>query len=130
MTYRLRGALRVTAFLAALALVGLWGVFLRAAFATALGGVPAPGAFMVTLIFGGIAVAGGVAALRDAPVAVTLSGLISLLPVGLYLALFPGVTRWIGMLDGMLLGLGLALMRAEVPSSRPCASNGSHGPPP
>lgn len=97
--------------MAALALVGLWVLFLRAAFATALGAVPAPGAFVVTLIFGGIAVAGGVAALRDVPVAVMLSGLISLLPVGLYLTLFPGVTRWIGVLDGALLGIGLALMR-------------------
>ena len=111
MKRRWRRALRGVAFLVALALVGLWALFLRAVFATAFGAVPAPGAFVVTLIFGGIAVAGGVAALRDVPAAVVLSGLISLLPVGLYLTLFPGVTRWIGVLDGVLLGIGFALMR-------------------
>jgi len=98
--------------------VGLWFAFLRTAFAGSPGGVPAPGAFIVTLIFGGLAIAGGVAAVRDVPVAVALTGLISLVPVGLYLGMFPGPTRWIGVLDAALFGIGLVLMRSEVISSR------------
>jgi hypothetical protein len=83
---------------------------------------------MVTLIFGGLAIAGGVAALRDVPVAVALTGLVSLLPVGLYLGMFPGSTRWIGVLDAVLLAIGVALMRSErvIP---PPASPGSDPPP-
>jgi hypothetical protein len=77
------------------------------------GGAPAPGAFMVTLIFGGVAVAGGMAALRDVPVGVALTGGVSLVPVGLYLTLFPGPTRWIGVLDAALLAIGIVLMRTE-----------------
>ena len=105
--------LRGVAFLVSLALVVLWLAFLRQAFETSQGGVPAPGAFVVTLIFGGIAIAGGVAALRDVPVAVVLTGLISLLPVGFYLAMFPGTTRWIGVLDAALLAIGIVLLRSD-----------------
>ena len=106
-----RSLLRALAFLCALALVGFWIRFLLETFASATGGVPAPGAFVVTMIFAGIALAGGVAALRDAPAAVALAGLLSLIPVGLYLMLFPGTTRWIGVLDACMLVSGVILMR-------------------
>jgi hypothetical protein len=105
--------------LISLALVALWLLFLRDAFTTVPEGIPltprapAPGAFMVTLIFGAVAVAGGMAALRDVPVGVALTGGISLVPVGLYLLLFPGPTRWIGVLDAALLAIGIALVRTE-----------------
>ena len=109
---RLRLWLRGAAFLASLGLVGLWIAFARVTFAASPGGVPAPGAFVVTLMFGGVALAGGIAALRDVPVGVAITGLIGLVPVGLYLALFPP-TRWITLLDAALLGIGIVLMRTE-----------------
>ena len=97
----------------------LWLFFLRMAFTTSPDGIPiprgtpAPGAFMVTGIFGAVAVAGGIAALRDVPVGVAITGGISLFPVGLYLSLFPGSTRWIGLLDLAMLVIGIVLMRTE-----------------
>ena len=48
-----------------------------------------------------------------APGAVVLTGLVSLLPVGLYLAMFPGATRWIGVLDAVLLAIGIVLLRSD-----------------
>jgi hypothetical protein len=109
----------VLAFLIALGLIALWVLFLRMAFTTSPDGIPiprgtpAPGAFLVTAIFGGVALAGGLAALRDAPVGVAISGGISLFPVGLYLTLFPVPTRLIGVLDAALLVIGIVLMRTE-----------------
>ena len=55
--------------------------------------MPAAGAFVVALV----ALAGG----------------LSLVPVGLYLMLFPGPTRWIGLLDAGMLVIGVALARAD-----------------
>jgi hypothetical protein len=107
-----RKTLRYAAFTIALALVALWFRFLQATFAGSLGGVPAPGAFVVTVLFSGVAIAGGVAALRDVPVAVALTGFLSLVPVGLYLLLFPGATRWIGVLDAAMLAIGLVMLRS------------------
>jgi hypothetical protein len=111
--------LRVTAFLISLGLIALWLLFLRMAFTTGPDGIPiprgtpAPGAFLVTAIFGGVALAGGIAALRDVPVGVAITGGISLFPVGLYLTLFPVPTRLIGVLDAALLVIGIVLMRTE-----------------
>jgi hypothetical protein len=44
---------------------------------------------------------------------VVLAGGLSLIPVGLYLMLFPGPTRWIGLLDAGMLVIGVALVRAD-----------------
>ena len=126
----MRLALRVAAFLISLALVAMWFAFLRAAFASSTGGVPAPGAFVVTLIFSGIALAGGVGALRDVPVAVALTGLVSMLPVGLYLMVFPGPTRWIGVLDAALLMIGITLLRQGDPEEAVEGTDGFSSPPP
>lgn len=126
----MRPVLRGVAILASLALVGMWIVFLRAAFAGSVGGVPAPGAFVVTLMFAGIAIAGGVAAARDLSVGVAISGFVSLVPVGLFLVLFPP-TRWITLMDLVLLGTGIALIRTErwVTRPEPPESLGSDPPP-
>ena len=113
----IRKGLNAAAFVISLALVVLWLRFLQATFAGSPGGVPAPGAFGVTLLFSAVAITGGVAALKDVPVAVALTGFLSLVPVGLYLLSFPGSTRWIGVLDAAMLAIGVVLMRGgEAPA--------------
>ena len=94
----------------ALALVGFWVRFTRDTFAGSSGGVPAPGAFLVPLLFAGIAIAAGVSAIKGNGVAVVLSGLLSLVPVGFYLLLF-STTRPIGLLDAALVVLGVVMLR-------------------
>jgi len=59
-----------------------------------------------------------VAAVRDVAVGVVISGLVSLVPVGLFLGLFPP-TRWITLLDLCLIGIGVALVRTDASFSRP-----------
>lgn len=124
-----RLVLRVIAFFVSLALVGAWLTFLRASFGGSVGGVPAPGAFVVTLMFCGVAVAGGVAALRDLSVGVAISGFVSLVPVGLYLSLFPP-TRWITLFDLVLLGIGVLLIRGERVSPPEWPESPGSDPPP
>jgi hypothetical protein len=75
--------------------------------------MPAAGVFVVALVFTGLALSGGVAAVRDVPIVVVLAGGLSLIPVGFYLMLFPGPTRWIGLLDAGMLVIGVALVRAD-----------------
>ena len=108
----MRASLRAAAALCALALALQWIRFVREVFAAA-SGMPAAGAFVVALVFTGLALSGGVAAVRDVPVVVALAGGLSLIPVGLYLMLFPGPTRWIGLLDAGMLVIGVALVRAD-----------------
>ena len=108
----MRASLRAVAALCALALVLQWIQFVREVFAAA-SGMPAAGAFVVALVFAGLALSGGVAAIRDVPVVVALAGGLSLVPVGFYLMLFPGPTRWIGLLDTGMLVIGVALARAD-----------------
>ena len=107
-----RASLRAAAAMCALALVVQWIQFVREVFAAA-SGTPAAGAFVVALVFTGLALSGGVAAVRDVPVVVALAGGLSLIPVGLYLMLFPGSTRWIGLLDAGMLVIGVVLARSE-----------------
>ena len=107
------------AFLISLGLIVLWLLFLRMAFTTGPDGIPmprgtpAPGAFIVTGLFGAVALAGGIAALKDVPVGVAITGAVSLVPVGLYLMLFPVPTRLIGLLDVAMLVIGIVLIRTE-----------------
>ncbi len=108
----MRALLRVAAALCALTLVFQWIRFLQEVF-TIASGMPAAGAFVVALVFTGLALSGGVAAVRDMPIVVVLAGGLSLIPVGLYLMLFPGPTRWIGLLDAGMLVIGVALVRAD-----------------
>jgi len=107
-----KASLRVVATLCALALVLQWIQFVREVFA-ATSGMPAAGAFVVALVFSGLALSGGVAAVRNVPIVVALAGGLSLVPVGLYLLLFPGPTRWIGLLDAGMLVIGIALARTD-----------------
>ena len=104
----MRVSLRLAAVLCSLALTLQWIRFVREVFVAA-SGTPAAGAFLVALVFSGLAVSGGVAAVRDVPVVVALAGGLSLVPVGLYLSLFPGPTRWIGILDAGMLLIGVVL---------------------
>ena len=108
----MRASLRAAAALCALTLVFQWVRFVHEVFLIAAG-MPAGGAFVVALVFTGLALAGGVAAVRDVPIVVVLAGGLSLIPVGLYLMLFPGPTRWIGLLDAGMLVIGVALVRAD-----------------
>jgi hypothetical protein len=95
-----------------LTLVIQWIRFVHEVFAVA-SGMPAMGVFVVALVFTGLALAGGVAAVRDVPIVVVLAGGLSLIPVGFYLMLFPGPTRWVGLLDVGMLVIGVALVRAD-----------------
>lgn len=104
--------LRIAGAGIALAIVALWIRFLQNVFAGAAG-TPAPGAFLVPAIFSCLAVAGGVAALRREGVVVVVAGALSFVPVGLYLTLFGGAPRWIGVLDLALAAVGILMVRAE-----------------
>ena len=108
----MRASLRAAAALCALTLVIQWIRFVHEVFAVA-SGMPAMGVFVVALVFTGLALAGGVAAVRDVPIVVVLAGGLSLIPVGFYLMLFPGPTRWVGLLDVGMLVIGVALVRAD-----------------
>lgn len=108
----MRASLRAAAALCALTLILQWIRFVHEVFAVT-SGVPAVGAFVVALVFTGLALSGGVAAVRDVPIVVALAGGLSLIPVGLYLMLFPGPTRWISLLDAGMLVIGVALVRAD-----------------
>ena len=108
----MRASLRAAAALCALTLFIQWIRFVHEVFAVA-SGMPAMGVFVVALVFTGLALAGGVAAVRDVPIVVALAGGLSLIPVGFYLMLFPGPTRWVGLLDVGMLVIGVALVRAD-----------------
>ena len=108
----MRASLRAAAALCALTLALQWIRFVHEVFAIA-SGVPAVGAFVVALVFTGLALSGGVAAVRDVSIVVALAGGLSLIPVGLYLMFFPGPTRWIGLLDAGMLVIGVVLTRSE-----------------
>ncbi len=95
----------------ALALIAYWIRFARDTIAGSIGGMVAPGAFLVPVLFSGVAIAAGVSALKDNGVAVALSGMLSLVPVGLYLLLFPRM-RPIGLLDIALVAVGIAMLRS------------------
>lgn len=107
-----RTLLRGIGVIVAIALVVLWILFVRQIFlASALR--PAPAAFMFPILFFTLAISGGVAAIRDEPIRIIISGGLSLFPAGLLLAFIPGPSRWIGILDLTLLLLGIVLLRTE-----------------
>ena len=64
-------------------------------------------------IFSTLAVAGGAAALREAPLVTALCGGIALVPVGLYTLLLPWPYPLVGVLDLLLLASGVFLLRRE-----------------
>lgn len=73
--------------------------------------MPAPALFTLPIFFFSLAIWGLVAAVRDEPVKLILAGVLSFVPIGLYLLFMPGFARWIGILDLGLVGVGVALLR-------------------
>lgn len=106
------------ALLAALALVALWvllgvvGPAVPGSAGTAPPDAALPPILLGVAIFSALALAGGMAALRDAPLVVVLCGGISLMPVGLYTLLMPFPFRLIGVLDVVLVVAGVMLLRS------------------
>lgn len=106
------------AVLSALALVVLWvllgavGPAVPGSAGASLPDAALPPILLGVAIFSALALAGGAAALRDAPVVVVLCGGISLVPVGLYSLLMPFPFRLIGVLDVVLLVAGVMLLRS------------------
>jgi hypothetical protein len=73
-----------------------------------------PPVWLVWGIFTSLAAAGAATAVRGAPGLTALVGFVSLVPVGLFLLAAPGLLRWIGVLDVILLGAGLVGLRASL----------------
>lgn len=88
-------------------------LWFRLAWMTAVGpgGAAVPPAVVAALLFPGLAVAGALAAFRDAPLVTVITGLIGLLPVGLYFLPAPGVLRLIGVAPLLMLTAGALLVR-------------------
>ena len=107
-----RPLLRGLAVLVAAGLVILWALFVRNVFLMS-DLRPAPAAFMFPILFFTFAISGGVAALRDEPIRIIIEGGLSLFPAGLLLAFIPGPSRWIAVLDLLLLVAGILLLRSE-----------------
>jgi hypothetical protein len=105
-----RTFLRFAAGFMGLSTLVLW-VLLVLYVAREAGWIPAPAVFMLPIFFFSLAVWATVAAVRDEPVKLTLAGIISFLPIGLYLLFMPGFARWIGILNLAVIGSGIALLR-------------------
>ena len=101
---------RLLATASAVLSVVLW---FRLAWMTAVGpgGAAVPPAVVAALLFPGLALAGALAAYRDAPLVTFITGLVGLLPVGLYFLPAPGVLRLIGLAPLMMLLAGILLIR-------------------
>jgi hypothetical protein len=103
-------ALQTTAGAIAVTLVVLWVLLVIQVFRMA-GYQPAPAVFMLPIFFVSLACWGLVASIRKEPVVLVLAGGLSFLPVGAFLLFMPGFPRWIGILDLVLVGIGVGLMR-------------------
>src|SRR5690349_15145085 len=90
--------LRGLAVLVAVALIALWITFAREMFKVSQG-QPAPAAIMMPVFFCTLAMGAGLAALRGEGISVALAGGLSIFPMGLFLLLYPGPTRYVGMMD-------------------------------
>jgi hypothetical protein len=104
--------LRGLAVVLAIALIALWFTFAREMFRVSQG-QPAPAAIMMPIFFCTLAMGAGLAALRGEGISVALAGGLSIFPMGLFLLLYPGPTRYVGMMDIALIAIGLAIMRRE-----------------
>jgi len=105
--------LRTAAGLMALVLLGLWVHFVFFYLLELTGNQPTPAVVFVPLLFLGMAVRAGMAAIRDEPGMLVLTGGISLVPIGLVLLFLPGLPRWIGILDLGLVASGVLLLVGE-----------------
>jgi len=107
-----RTLLRWTGAAVSAGIVILWILFVRSIFLMSELR-PAPAAFAFPILFFALAISGGVASLRDEPIRVIIAGGLSLFPAGILLAFIPGPSRWIGILDAVLLLIGIVLLRSE-----------------
>jgi hypothetical protein len=105
-------AFRTVAGLTALSILVLWGFLVLYLYREA-GWMPAPALFTLPIFFFSLAIWGLVAAIRDEPVKLILAGVLSFIPIGLYLLFMPGFARWIGILDLAMVAMGVVLLRGE-----------------
>jgi hypothetical protein len=115
-----RTALRSAGALMALALLALW-VALMIYLLGESGPQPAPAVVILPALFLGLATWALVAAIRDEPIMLVLTGGLSLVPIGLFLLFLPGPFRWIGVLDLGLVATGVLLLvlEREAPTEGP-----------
>lgn len=115
LTVLARRTARIVAVLCAAALVVLWvrlallGPGFQGRGLMEVG----PQVWAVVAIFAGLALWGGWGALHGSWVVAGLCAFVSLVPVGLYFLLFPGLLRAIGVLDLALLASAVVLYRAR-----------------
>lgn len=110
---RLRAG-RLVVVVTGLGIVMLWAVL-------ALGGreggmvrTAGPPFWVVWMIFTTLAVMAAVGAWRRSPLVALTAGFVSLVPVGLYFLVLPGVFRWIGILNVVLVvGAGAEWLRVR-----------------
>lgn len=108
-----RSSLRALGVAAAVALIGLWARFAYLIFQEGPG-PPAPGGVMLPVLFSVVSLGAALASWRGDGIQVLLAGGLSLMPMGvIVLLLFPGVPRFIGVLDVALIVIGGLLIRAE-----------------
>ena len=111
-----RDVLRGVVVAVAATLVALWIRLGYEVFTTAQNR-PAPAAIMLPVFFCVVALGAALAAVQGDAIKIAIAGGISLLPMGLFLLLFPGSARFIPLLDMALIGLGVILMRSERPTT-------------
>jgi hypothetical protein len=86
-----------------------WGLVWTSALGP--GGESIPPAIVAALLFPGIAWTGFLAAQRGAPLVTLLTGVIGVMPVGLYFLPAPGILRLIGVAPILMLAAGIWLIR-------------------
>lgn len=98
------------AVVSALTSTVVWGYL---AWTTALsqGGEALPPALVAAMLFPGIAWAGALAAWRDSPFVTLLTGVIGLMPVGLYFLPAPGALKLIGAAPLLMMVAGIWMIR-------------------
>jgi hypothetical protein len=101
---------RLLALASALVSTAIWWGFVWTS-AVGPGGEAIPPAVVAALLFPGLAWTGAVAAQRGAPFVTLLTGIIGLMPVGLYFLPAPGVLKLIGVAPLMMLAAGVLLVR-------------------
>ena len=94
---------------AVLSTIVWWGLVWTSALGP--GGESTPPAIVAALLFPGLAWAGVVAAQRGAALVTLLTGLIGMMPVGLYFLVAPGPLRLIGIAPLLMLAAGVWLVR-------------------
>lgn len=103
---------RLLGVVAALLSAGGWG-WLAWSSITGAPSETVPPVVVAALLFPGIALAGARATFGDAPLVTGVCGLISLVPVGLYFLVAPGLLRLLGVPPVLLLAAAVLLATAD-----------------